>query len=157
MDPAPDVAVTLHIARPPHEVRAWWTEMPADYRASDPAEQPHRIVTRSRTPDAWVVDTYWRTPLGGELRIPETFRFKPDGDWDVELRLPFGLAQRDAFVLEPTAVGTRVEIRAWIWPRSAPGRLSRPAYVAYARKTYPETWRTAARLCERDAPSIPIG
>lgn len=152
---APDVAVTLDIARPVDEVRAWWVDMPADYVATDPREQPHRIVTRSRTPTRWEIDTYWRGPLGVPLRIGEVFHLREDG-WDVDIALPAGLRQRDVFVLAPTPSGTRVTIRAWIWAPSVAARLGLPPMMRYARRSYPRTWRTAARLCERDAPRLHV-
>lgn len=156
MDRAPDIAVELHIRRPPHEVRAWWLEMPEDYVAADPREQPFRIKTLRRTQSEWEIMTYWRV-LGRVTKVPETFHLKPDGDWDVDIALPFGLRQRDAFVLHPTREGTRVEIRAWVHAPTAAAKAMRPLFLAlYARRAYPATWRTAAELCERDAPVLPI-
>ncbi len=148
-----DIAVDLEIARPPAEVRAWWTQAPDDYRASDPREQPHRIVTLSRTPEEWKVLTYWRVPPLRNLRVPETFRFRPDG-WDVDVGLPLGLAQKDEFTLAATPGGTRVSIRVTIRARNAWGRLARPAFLRFARRSYARTWRAAAKLCERDAPRL---
>jgi hypothetical protein len=153
MPPEPDIVVTVDVARPPREVRAWWTEMPVDYRAADPKEQPHRIVTKERTPERWVVETYWRGPLGREVRLPETFRFRPDG-WDVDIVLPFGLRQEDAFLLEATPTGTRVTIRVTVHAPTAGARLARPFFLRYAKRSYPATWHSAARLCERDAPRL---
>jgi len=150
---APDLEVIVEIARPPAEVRAWWLEMPPDYRASDPKEQPHRIRTLRRDEAGWECDTYWRMPLGREVVIRETFAFRPDG-WDVDLRLPAGLRQRDEFVLAPTAAGTRVRVRVWIEAPSFRARLARPFMMRYARRQYPATWRAAAKLCERDAPRL---
>ena len=92
-----DVLISIEIRRSPDIVRRWWTEFPAIYENAK--EQPHRIVTRSR--DATHVDTvtYWRGPLGREMKIPERFTLRPDGGWDVDIALPFGLAQRDVFTL----------------------------------------------------------
>src|SRR5713226_10433006 len=38
----------LEIKRPPRSVRAWWTDLPDDYVAKDPREQPHRIRVLAR-------------------------------------------------------------------------------------------------------------
>jgi hypothetical protein len=148
-----DLEVVLKIPRPPAEVRAWWLDAPADYRASDPREQPHRIVTLRRDGRTWETLTYWRVPPLRNLRIPETFTFREDG-WDVDVRLPFGLAQRDVFTLAPTPTGTRVTIQVTVRPRNLVGRLARPAFLRYARKSYPRAWRGAAKLCARDAPRL---
>lgn len=156
-DGAPDIDLVFEIKRPPHEVRAWWTEFPDEYRASDPKEQPHRIVTLEKGEGYRRMETFWRGPLGRELRVPETFRFREHGDWNVEVALPLGLKQLDEFTLEPTHDGTRVHIRVTVQRRSFLGRITRGMFVAfYARKNYPRTWRSAARLCERDAPHIPL-
>jgi hypothetical protein len=148
-----DLTVEVEIARPPDEVRAWWTQMPDDYRATDPKEQPHRIVTLRRTPDTWEAMTHWRGPPWGDVKVRETFHFRPDG-WDVDVGLPLGLAQKDEFTLAATPTGTRVTIRVSIWPRNLAGRLARPAFLRYARRSYPRTWRAAGRICERDAPRL---
>lgn len=149
---SPDVSLELSIPRPVPEVRAWWLEMPPDYRATDPREQPFRIKTLSRTATEWRILTYWR--VGGRVvKIPERFEIRPDG-WTVHLDLPFGLKQRDEFVVTPEgAAGTRVQIDAFV---TATGvrRLLRPAFRVYARRSYPKTWRTAAELCARDAPKL---
>lgn len=163
----PDVRVSVDIRRPPDVVRKWWTEFPPLYENAK--EQPHRIVTRAR--DASHIDTltYWRAPLGRELEVPERFTLRPqrlrredqdasadasgaDGGWDVDIVLPFGLAQRDVFTLTPTPEGTQVRIDVDIWPRSTSGRLALPFFRAYARRNYPRTWRAAARWCEKATP-----
>ena len=96
--------MTLRAARPVADVRAWWLDFPADYRASDPREQSYRIVTRSRTPDAIDLMTYWRLPLGVRAKIPERFLLASDG-WTVHIDLPLGLKQRDHFHVQPGGVG----------------------------------------------------
>lgn len=151
-----DLVVELDIPRSRAEVLAWWTTFPDDYRASDPSEQPHRIVVRERSPGHVRMLTYWRGPAGRELVIPETFVFRPSGDFDVELRLPLGLAQTDRFTFTEAGPGaTRVRIEVDVRARSPVGRLTRAPFVAlYARKAYTSTWRTAARICARDAPRL---
>lgn len=154
MEREPDLSVTVDIPRPVAEVRAWWIEMPLDYRASHPREQPHRIVTRSRDAQRWVIDTYWRVPLAPNLKIPETFTFREDG-WDVEATLPLGLAQRDRFTLAATPQaggGTRVTIDVWVRTRHAGALAALPFYRAFAKRNFPALWRAAGRLCARDAP-----
>ncbi|MGQ0536552.1 MAG: hypothetical protein ACT4PT_10820 [Methanobacteriota archaeon] len=150
---APDLEVVLEIPRPAAEVRAWWTEMPADYRAADPKEQPHRIVTIARNEDRWEIDTHWRGPFGRDLVVREVFWFRPDG-WDVDVYAPAGIRQRDEFRLEATPQGTRVQIRVQIRGTGLAGRLAAPIYRAYGRRNFPRMWRHAARLCARDAPRL---
>lgn len=140
-----DIVVTVEIRRVPDIVRRWWTEFPAVYENAK--EQPHRIVTLSRTDEKIDTLTYWRGPLGRELEIPETFTLTQQG-WSVDIVLPFGLAQRDTFTLAAHAGGTRVKIEVDIWCRTPAGRLALPFFILYARKNYPRTWRAAARWCE---------
>lgn len=151
-----DIRVEISIHRPPHEVRAWWWEMPDDYRATDPKEEPHRIVTVSRSADHRDMLTYWRGPGGRVIEVPERMRMDAHGDWTIEVDLPFGLAQRDVFELHPRADATHVTIDVDVWPRAWYGRLARPFFLRYARKWYPRTWNRAAKICERDAPTLPI-
>ena len=143
-----DLTVEVRIARPPDVVRRWWTEFPPVYENAK--EQPHRIVTRSR--DATRIDTltYWRGPFGRELEVPERFTLRPDGGWDVEIELPFGLAQRDVFTLTPEGQdGSLVRIEVDIWCRTRLGRLALAPFRRYARRQYPRTWGAAARWCEQ--------
>jgi len=147
-----DLAVDVEIARPRAEVLAWWTGFADEYSATDPREQPHRIKVISRTADRLELLTWWRTPWGGELRIPETIQRKPNGDFDVAVALPLGLEQVDRFTVTQHGPATRVHIEIDIRARGWMGRMMRPAYMHYARRTYPRTFRSAGRLCERDAP-----
>lgn len=147
--------VDVDVPRPRGEVIAWWTQFPDDYRASDPREQPHRILVTRRERDRIEMRTHWRGPAGRELVIPETFRLKPTGDFDVDIHLPLGLRQEDRFTFTSTPEGTRVHIEVDVSPRTALGRLTKRAFLAlYARKQYPRTWRQAAKLCARDAPRL---
>lgn len=141
-----DLVVDVRIARPPAAVYRWWTEFPEVYE--NEKEQPHRIVTRSRSEKHIDTLTYWRRPFGGELEVPERFTLRPDG-WDVDIELPMGLSQRDVFRLTPDDDGTKVHIEVDVWARSFAGRLARPAFMLYARRSYPRTWRAAVRWCER--------
>ncbi|MHB8604442.1 MAG: hypothetical protein ACYDCK_04235 [Thermoplasmatota archaeon] len=150
----PDVTVVVDIPRPVAEVRAWWTDLPADYRAADPREEPHRIVTKRRDAERWEIDTYWRAGPVKNLRVPETFTFRGDG-WSVDARIPLGLAQRDEFTLTPTPTGTRVTVEVWVKTRNPLGFVALAAYRAYARKNFPRMWKGAGRLCTRDAPRLP--
>src|SRR2546422_1097230 len=61
----------LDIRRPPRSVRAWWTDLPDDYVAKDPREQPHRIRVLARYPDRIELVGTWRGPLGREMLLPE--------------------------------------------------------------------------------------
>ena len=138
--------VTVHIRRSPDVVRKWWLDFPEVYENAK--EQPHKIVTRSRSAEHIDTLTYWRAPFGRELEIPERFALRPDG-WDVEIELPFGLAQRDVFTLTPEGDGTRVDIAVDIWCRTKAGWLALRPFKAYARRQYPKTWRAAVRWCEK--------
>lgn len=140
------LTVDVHIRRPPEVVRKWWLDFPEVYE--NDKEQPHRIVTRSRSDTHIDLLTYWRGPLGREMEVPERFTLR-EGGWDVDLTLPFGLAQRDVFTLAPREGGTDVRVEVDMWSRGAAGRLALPLFKAYARRQYPRTWRAAVKWCER--------
>ena len=147
-----DLTVELSIDRPRGEVLRWWTGFPDRYVATDRREQPHRIEVTARAPQEIRINTFWRTPVGMELCIPEVVHLHDDGNFDIDVHLPGGLTQVDRFRFRAEDTRTRltleIDLRArhpLLWPWRA-------AWLIYARRTYPATFRTAARLCERDAP-----
>src|SRR5437870_12654637 len=52
----------LDIHRPPQSVRAWWTDLPDEYVAKDPREQPHRIRVLARNGHRIELEGTWRGP-----------------------------------------------------------------------------------------------
>jgi hypothetical protein len=56
--------IDLSIRKSPDAVRAWWTDIPDDYTATDPREEPFRIVTLRKFPNGWLLLTYWRDDDG---------------------------------------------------------------------------------------------
>jgi len=147
----PDLAYAFDIKRKPREVRAYWTDLPDDYKATSKSEQPFRIVVLRRTPSQLDLMTYWRL-AGRVVKQPETLHLHGDGDWSFDVPLPLGIDQRDDFHMEATPDGTRLHISVSFAPRDWRGRVALPAWQAYASKWYGRTWASAARRCERDAP-----
>ena len=137
--------------RPRDAVRRWWTDLPDVYVATDPREQPHRIVTVRRDGAVRDLMTYWRGPFGRTIEVPERLTLQADGNFRFDIELPGGAYQRDEFRLVDEDGGTRVSIEVTIRPRALPGRLTAPLWRAFARRNYPRAWRSAARICERDA------
>ena len=148
----PLLTVDVDIDRPRAQVLAWWTGFPDEYAAADPKEQPHRIKVVHRSAQTLEVLTWWRSGVGVDLVIPETFRFRDNGDFDVDVTLPLGLRQLDRFAFEDRGTRTHLRVEILLGPRSAVGLLTRPLFAAYARSAYPRTFRHAGRLCEKAAP-----
>ncbi len=144
-----ELSVEVDIARPPETVRAWWLDLPEVYEAEDPREQPHRIVKVEETADRIDLLTYWKGPFGKELELGETVHMDREDGWRIEVDLPFGLDQEDIFSLEPTEIGTRLTIDVRMWAQRWYGKLVLPFFWMFGKRSYPETWRTAARLCEQ--------
>src|SRR5438128_7437222 len=86
----------LDIHRPPSAVRAWWTDLPDEYVAKDPREQPHRIRVLARNGDRVEVEGAWRGPLGREMLLRETLRLREDGSWTFYARA-MGLRVHDEY------------------------------------------------------------
>src|SRR5437870_9340426 len=65
-----DLQLSIH--RPPQSVRAWWTDLPDEYVAKDPREQPHRIRVLARDGNRIDLVGTWRGPSGrrGSSRRP---------------------------------------------------------------------------------------
>ncbi len=139
----------LFIRKPPASVRSWWVDLPEDYQANDPREQPYRIVTLRRLADGRELRTYWRTPDGSTRDMVEILHVKPDGSWTFEIpEHPLGFHILDEFRPEPVANGTKLHIRSVITPREA----SATSRIQTQKERMVQGWKVAAELCERDAP-----
>jgi hypothetical protein len=141
----------LDIHRPPRSVRAWWTDLPDEYVAKDPREQPHRIRVLERNGDRIEVVGTWRGPLGREWLLPETLRLREDGSWTFEART-MGLRVHDEFEAVPHGDGTRLRIRTVITPAGLRGRIVARLMGRRLLRMLKDGWPTAAAICERDAP-----
>src|SRR2546428_26956 len=132
-------------------LRAWWTDLPDDYVAKDPREQPHRIRVLVRYPDRIELVGTWRGPLGKEMLLPETLRVRQDGSWTFDAR-PMGLRVHDEFQASPSGDGTRLHIRTVITPAGAWGRIVARLMGGGLLRLLEKRWPTPAAICERDAP-----
>lgn len=141
----------LDVRRPPRSVRAWWTDLPDDYVAKDPREEPHRIRVLARYPDRIELVGTWRGPLGREMLLPETLRVREDGTWTFDSR-PMGLHVHDEFQAFPNGDTTRLHIRTVITPAGALGRIVARLMGRRLLRMLEKGWPTAAEICERDAP-----
>jgi len=141
----------LDIKRPPRSVRAWWTDLPDDYVAKDPQEQPHRIRVLARDGDRIELVGTWRGPLGTERLLPETLRLREDGSWTFDAQA-MGLRIHDEFEAVPNGDGTRLHIRSTITPAGPLGRLVARLMGRRILRMLEKGWPTAAAICERDAP-----
>ncbi len=138
----------LLICKPPQSVRAWWTDLPDDYQAKDPSEQPYRIVTLQKLPNSRRLRTYWRTPDGSMFDMEEVMALKPDGSWTFEIpNHPRGFHIFDEFRIEPTPGGSKLNIRSTLTPRVP----SANSQLATQKERMTQGWRVAAEICERDA------
>jgi hypothetical protein len=141
------INLELMIRKPPSSVRAWWTELPDDYQAKDPQEQPHRIVTKRRLPNGRELETFWRMPDGFAFNLREILTLKPDGSWTFEILDGLGFHILDEFRTEPVPSGTKLTIRSTLTPKdsAAAGRM------ASQKELMIQGWKGAAQICERDA------
>ena len=136
------------IRKSPEAIRAWWTDLPDDYQAKDPREQPYRIVTLRRMPNGRELRTYWRTPDGSTRDWQELLTMKTDGSWAFEIpNHPAGLHILDEFRTEPTTGGAKLIIRSTLTPQD-PSAASR---IPTQKERMTQAWKIAAEICERDA------
>jgi hypothetical protein len=142
------VKLELLIRRSPESVRAWWTDLPEDYQAKDPTEQPYRIVTTGRLPNGRELRTYWRGPGGSEFGFREILVMKPDGSWTFEVPDAQGFHIFDEFRAEPVQTGTKLIIQSTLTPLD-PSAASR---ISAQKEVMTKNWRRSAEICERDAP-----
>jgi hypothetical protein len=141
----------LNIRRPPRSVRAWWTDLPDDYNAKDPREEPHRIRVLERHGDRIELVGTWRGPFGTERLLPETLRLREDGSWTFDAEA-MGLRIHDVFEAMPSGDGTRLHIRSVIRPNKLRGRIVARLMGRPILRMLQKGMRTAAEICERDAP-----
>src|SRR2546422_558406 len=141
----------LDIHRSPDSVRAWWTDLPDEYVAKDPREQPHRIRVLARQGDRVEVVGTWRGPLGREMLLKETLRLREDGSWTFDSRA-MGISVHDEFEVVSLGEGARLHIRSVLTPARPLGRLVARLMGRRLVRRMAESWRTAALICERDAP-----
>jgi len=142
----------LFIRKPPEAVKAWWTDLPDDYLANDPDEQPFRIVTLKKYNEQGKfireLHCYWRLPDGSERKTQEILYFSEDNEWSFDVIHPLGFKIHDDFRAIPFEGGTRLEIKSKITVTNSKAldklreQKERMIYV----------WKNAARICERDAP-----
>jgi len=137
----------LSIRRPPDRVRSWWTDLPDDYFAKDPAEQPFRIVTVKLIPKGRGLLTYWGAPDGPVRELRETIWVNEDGTWTFEiLNHPSGYKIFDEFSVtsKDGRATTLLHIRSTLIPQNP----LVPVNELVERLI--RVWRTAAEICERD-------
>jgi hypothetical protein len=140
-------SVEIPIACPASAVRRWWTDLPEEYQASDPAEEPYRIVITKKLPNGNELATYWHGPDGKDIRIDETMTLNTDGSWELDLQLPAGFRIHDALRAVSAAGGSLLSITAEVTPLNPEAESGVPALTAWMEGV----WRRAAKICERDA------
>ena len=143
------LALDLFIRRSPESVRKWWTDLPDDYYAKDPKEQPYRIVTKKHMPNAGrELTCFWRSPDGSERQTQETMHLFSDGlSWAFDVINPAGFYIRDEFRAVAVEGGTTLEIRSKI----TPSKQAETA-VQTQKERMMQLWKNMVEICERDAP-----
>ena len=142
------INLELLIRKAPQSVRAWWTDLPDDYQAKDPREQPYRIVTTRRLRNGRELRTYWRMPDGSAFDFQEILALKPDGNWTFEVPNAIGFRIMDEFRTESVPTGTKLIIHSTLTPLD-PSAASR---ISKQKEIMTQGWKGAAEICERDAP-----
>ncbi|MDG6998141.1 MAG: hypothetical protein JRN15_03400 [Nitrososphaerota archaeon] len=146
------IELDLIIRRSPDSVRAWWTDLPSDYRASDPREQPYQILSKGLTAngDRELV-CLWKSPDGSERQTEEIMHLSGDGlSWSFDVT-GSGFSIRDNFKAVPAEGGTRLEIRSKITPI----KPEVEAMVQTQKERMIQLWKSMVAICERDAPNLP--
>ena len=141
------IDLELMIRKPPESVRAWWTDLPNDYRAKDPSEQPFRIVTTRRLSNGRELHTYWRMPDGSTFDFQEILNMKPDGSWTFEIPNGMGFHIMDEFRTESVPTGTKLTVRSTLTPLDT----SAASRISAQKELMTQGWKGAAQICERDA------
>jgi len=142
------INLELMIRKTPDSVRAWWTDLPEDYQAKDPQEQPYRIVTTRRLPSGRELRTYWRMPDGSAFDFQEILALKPDGSWTFEIPNGMGFHIKDEFRTESVPSGTKLTIRSTLTPLDA----AAASRISAQKELMTQGWKGAVGICERDAP-----
>lgn len=139
----------LLIRKSPQSVRAWWTDLPDDYTAKDPREQPYRILTTRHLENGRELRTYWKLPDGSTPDFQEILKLNPDGTWQFDIpNTPVGIHLFDEFRTESTPDGTKLLIHSTLTPKD-PSATTR---IAMLKEFMITGWKLAAEICERDAP-----
>ncbi len=141
------IVLDLFVRRSPGSVRRWWTDLPDDYAATDPREQPYRIVTVKRKADGRELICSWRSPDGTDRQTQETLKMREDGSWSFDVIHPAGLHILDEFRVVPVEGGTRIEIRSKITPQVQGAEST----IHIQKQRMVQGWKIAAEICERDA------
>ncbi|HZW55996.1 MAG TPA: hypothetical protein VFF30_06885 [Nitrososphaerales archaeon] len=143
----------LFIRRSPESVRTWWIDLPDDYEAKDPSEQPYRIITTKHNANGGrELLTFWRNPDGSDWLAEETMHLFEDGlSWAFDVKNPRGFLIRDDFHAVPVEGGTRLEIRSKITPRKPEAETM----ISQQKEQMTQLWKKMVAICERDAPSLP--
>lgn len=140
------------IACAPPAVRDWWIDLPDDYTATDPKEQPFRIVTKEALADGGrIVETHWKTP-GGAMILEETLSIVSDDAWTFHVpKAMFGYGAIDEFRVESAPGGTRLHIRTTFTTTSRIRRMLAPILLPLVKKVFTANWNAAVVICARDA------
>ena len=141
------INLELTIRKPPGSVRAWWTDLPDDYHAKDPLEQPYRIVTTRLLQNGRELRTYWRMPDGSAFDFQEILVLKPDGSWAFEIPNGMGFHIMDEFRTESVPTGSKLIIRSTLTPLDT----SAASRISAQKEIMSQGWKGAAEICERDA------
>ena len=140
--------IELYIKRRPESVRAWWTDLPDNYQARDPREDPFRIVTLRKFPSGRELLTYWHRDDGSVYQRREIMIINPDGSWTVEMTDDPRFHYLDTFRVMPEKEETRLVIHQVITPKDP----SQANEINELKKELVEFFKTMAEICERDAP-----
>lgn len=142
--------IEFFVRRSPESVRAWWTDLPDDYQATDPKEEPFRIVTLRRFPNGSLLLTYWHNEDQSVRERHEVLVLRGDGGWTVQMTDSPRYHFLDEFNVTPGHDGTYLHLRQTITPKD-------PTYakdIPELMKELAEFFREMTEICERDAPEM---
>lgn len=144
--------LSFDVKRQPEAVQSWWTDLPDDYHAKDPRENPFRIRTLARRSDGADLESWWRGPFGRTRKAIEHLRVLGKGHFTYDIAM--GAVQvHDDFRLVPTPAGSRMDVQTTLRPTTFPARLFLPLFVPAMKRQFRKTWRDALDVCEKEVPA----
>lgn len=145
----PEFDLTVPIARDPAGVARWWLDFPADYRATDPREQPFRIETLSRTAERIDVRTTWR--MMGRTRVfDETIWVRGPLAFDAQITMGRVVVEDTFRLAEDGRGGSLMRIHTTMRPRGPMGKVAANMMAPLMHRWMRKVWADAATLCAEE-------
>lgn len=135
------------IRKSPESVKAWWTDLPDDYQATDPEEEPFRIVTLRKFANGRELLTFWHARDASVEEFREILWLREDGSWIFEATDYPGFIIRSEYWLRLAPNGVYLHISTLLTPLDTAHASRMSAEI----ESLTEFFKGAAEICERNA------